>query len=93
MVDSNALIASSCIVRSNQKQQNSFTITGTGGLPNRPGDLLVSNYATGSVRNVTNSNQSSSINAGIWKKGDPIIEPQGVYRTTSGQLVLSRECW
>ncbi|KYC37919.1 hypothetical protein WA1_05325 [Scytonema hofmannii PCC 7110] len=92
LVDSNALIASSCIVRSNQKQQNSFTITGTGGLPNRPGDLLVSNYATGSVRNVTYSNQSSSINAGIWKKGDPIIEPQGVYRTTSGQIVLSREC-
>ncbi|KYC39470.1 hypothetical protein WA1_32645 [Scytonema hofmannii PCC 7110] len=92
LVDSNALIASSCIVRSNQKQQNSFTITGTGGLPNRPGDLLVSNYATGSVRNVTYSNQSSSINSGIWKKGDPIIEPQGVYRTTSGQIVLSREC-
>ncbi|MUG94788.1 hypothetical protein F7734_21420 [Scytonema sp. UIC 10036] len=52
----------------------------------------MSNYATGSVRNVIPSNQSSPINRAIWKKGDPIVEAQGVYRTASGQLILSREC-
>ncbi|GAA6618208.1 hypothetical protein NUACC26_040190 [Scytonema sp. NUACC26] len=56
------------------------------------GDVSVPNYATGSIRNVTPSNQFSPINREIWKKGDPIIEAQGVYRTASGQLILSREC-
>ncbi|MEN9520088.1 MAG: hypothetical protein RLZZ381_2676, partial [Cyanobacteriota bacterium] len=27
-----------------------------------------------------------------WKKGDPIIEPTGVYRLPNGELVMSREC-
>jgi large exoprotein involved in heme utilization and adhesion len=27
-----------------------------------------------------------------WQKGDPIVEPQGVYRLPNGKLVLSREC-
>ncbi len=85
-IDTNTLIANSCIVRS-QKKQGSFTITGTGGLPHRPGEASMSNYSTGDVRNVTNENISR-----LWKKGDPIIEPQGVYRLSNGQLVMSREC-
>ncbi|KYC35230.1 hypothetical protein WA1_08715 [Scytonema hofmannii PCC 7110] len=47
----------------------------------------VSNYPTGDVRNVTTENTSH-----LWKKGDPIIEPQGVYRLSDGKLVMSREC-
>ncbi len=86
-IDTNALLANSCIVRSQEKQQSSFTITGTGGLPNRPGDPSMSNYSTGDVRNITNENTSLH-----WKKGDPIIEPQGVYRLSDGKLVMSREC-
>jgi large exoprotein involved in heme utilization and adhesion len=27
-----------------------------------------------------------------WQKGDPIVEPQGVYRLPNGKLVMSREC-
>ncbi|MUL37185.1 hypothetical protein [Gloeocapsopsis dulcis] len=27
-----------------------------------------------------------------WYIGDPIVEPQGVYRLPNGQLVLSCEC-
>ncbi len=87
VIDTNALLASSCIVRSQEKQQSSFTITGTGGLPNRPGDASISNYSTGDVRNIINENTSPH-----WKKGDPIIEPQGVYRLSDGKLVMSREC-
>ncbi|MFL9456160.1 MULTISPECIES: two-partner secretion domain-containing protein [Nostocales] len=85
-IDTNTLIANSCIARSS-KQEGSFTITGTGGLPNRPGEAMASNYPTGDVQSVTNS---SAVNS--WKKGDPIIEPQGVYRLTNGNLVMSREC-
>ncbi|KAF3889333.1 beta strand repeat-containing protein [Tolypothrix bouteillei VB521301_2] len=86
-IDTNTLIANSCIVRSQTKQQGSFIITGAGGLPNRPSEASVSNYSTGDVRNVIDEKTSR-----LWKKGDPIIEPQGVYRLSNGRLVMSREC-
>ncbi len=85
-IDTSAIIANSCIARSNKRQENSFTITGSGALPaNRPGDVLVSTYTTGKVRGVETTPRP-------WKKGDPIIEPQGLYRLNNGQLLLSREC-
>ncbi|MFN6562101.1 MAG: beta strand repeat-containing protein [Nostoc sp. ChiSLP01] len=84
-IDTNALIANSCISRGIKRQQNSFTITGSGGFStSRPG-VLVSNYTTGEVRGVETTSPP-------WKKGDQIIEPQGLYRTDNGQLLLSREC-
>ncbi|KYC35841.1 hypothetical protein WA1_05585 [Scytonema hofmannii PCC 7110] len=86
-IDTNALIANSCIARNSNKLEGSFTITGLGGLPNRPGDVSISTYSTGDVRSVTRDSASN-----LWQKGDPIIEPQGVYKLASGQLVLSREC-
>lgn len=39
----------------------------------------------GEVRNVEPTSRT-------WKKGDAIVEAQGVYRLADGQLVLSREC-
>ncbi|BAY60267.1 filamentous hemagglutinin outer membrane protein [Calothrix brevissima NIES-22] len=84
VIDTNALIASSCIARGTRRQENSFIITGSGALPaNRPG-VLISNYTTGEVR--------STPTARAWKKGDPIIEAQGFYRLGNGKLLLSREC-
>ena len=84
-IDTDAIIANSCISRSNQRQENSFKITGSGALPsNRPGNVLVSNYTTGEVRNIDEPR--------AWKKGDRIIEPQGLYRLKNGELLLSREC-
>ena len=84
VIDTNALIANSCISRS-AKQQGTFLITGSGALRNSPGDGLISIYSTGEVRNVEPISRT-------WKKGDAIIEPQGVYRLADGRLVLSREC-
>ncbi|WP_336884929.1 hypothetical protein [Nostoc punctiforme] len=85
VIDTNALIANSCISRGIKRQENSFTITGSGALtPNRPG-VSVSTYTTGEVRGVETTSR-------LWKKGDPIIEPQGLYRLNNGQLLLSREC-
>ncbi|MCW5313204.1 filamentous hemagglutinin N-terminal domain-containing protein [Nostoc sp. KVJ3] len=84
-IDTNALIANSCISRGTKRQENSFTITGSGALPtNRPG-VLVSTYPTGEVRGIKTISRP-------WKKGDPIIEPQGLYRLPNGQLILSRSC-
>ncbi|BAT54355.1 unknown protein [Nostoc sp. NIES-3756] len=85
-IDTNALIANSCIARS-PKQEGSFIISGTGGLPTRPGEVAGSSYPTGDVQSVTNSSA-----AGTWKKGDRIVEPQGVYKLANGDLVMSREC-
>jgi filamentous hemagglutinin family protein len=86
-INSNALIANSCIARANRRQEGSFIITGSDALPYRLGDNSVSNYATGRVRSVANENASRP-----WRKGDPIVEPQGVYRLADGRLVMSREC-
>ncbi|GAA6620142.1 beta strand repeat-containing protein [Scytonema sp. NUACC26] len=86
-IDTNALIANSCIARSRSKLEGKFTITGSGGLPNRPGDVFISSYTTGDIRNVTVDSRSR-----LWQKGDPIVEPSGVYRLPSGKLILSREC-
>ncbi|MBN4005476.1 filamentous hemagglutinin N-terminal domain-containing protein [Nostoc sp. LPT] len=84
IIDTNALIANSCIVRSS-KQKGTFFITGSGALRSSPGDGLISIYSTGEVRNVEPTSQT-------WKKGDAIVEPQGLYRLADGRLVLSREC-
>ncbi|MBV6627722.1 MAG: S-layer family protein [Rivularia sp. (in: Bacteria)] len=85
-IDTDAIIANSCIARGNKRQENSFQITGAGALPsNRPGNVLVSEYITGEVRNIDSFNQA-------WKKGDAIVEPQGLYRMKNGELLLSREC-
>ncbi|MEM6402789.1 MAG: hypothetical protein AAF757_21600, partial [Cyanobacteria bacterium P01_D01_bin.116] len=84
-IDTNALIANSCIARSSKRQENSFTITGSGSLRNSPVDGFVSRFSTGDVRNV---GQISS----PWKKGDPIVEATGIYRLADGSLILGRGC-
>ncbi|MEH2237478.1 MAG: S-layer family protein [Nostoc sp.] len=85
VIDTNALIANSCISRASKRQENSFTITGSGALRYSPGKGFISPYTTGDVRSVEPTSRP-------WKKGDPIIEPQGVYRLPNGQLILSRGC-
>ncbi|AFY55534.1 filamentous hemagglutinin family N-terminal domain protein [Rivularia sp. PCC 7116] len=84
-IDTNALIANSCISRSTKRQENSFTITGSGGLRKSPGDELVSQYSTGEVRSVEPTSRT-------WKKGDRIVEPTGVYQLSDGKILLSRGC-
>ena len=85
-IDTNALIANSCIARSRQ-QESTFNITGAGGLPQRPGHTAASDYSTGEVQNLSDKIQSAE-----WKPGEPFLEPQGVYELPSGKLILSREC-
>ena len=87
IVDTDNLIANSCVVP-NRSQTGTFIITGSGGLPVRPGDVSSSTYSTGEVRTLEGKENSN----GSWQPENSIIEPQGVYRLPSGKLVLSREC-
>ncbi|MBF2015491.1 MAG: filamentous hemagglutinin N-terminal domain-containing protein [Rivularia sp. T60_A2020_040] len=88
-IDSEALIASSCVVRSRERN-GTFFITGSQGFPYRPGDAVPSVYSTIGVQSVPNSISEKPRRR--WKIGDPIVEPSGVYRLENGQRILSREC-
>jgi large exoprotein involved in heme utilization and adhesion len=93
ILDTDSLIAGSCIVRRNQPTRGSFTITGSGGLPQRPGDAQMSTFPTVDIETLPSDDTPSNTNPNRpWQKGDPIVEPQGVYRLPNGKLVLSREC-
>jgi filamentous hemagglutinin family protein len=83
-INTDELVANSCVSPVGDRQQGKFIITGGQSLPVRPGDGIPSKYPTGEVRNVP---EHSS-----WRSGDPIVEPQGAYRLANGKLVLSREC-
>jgi filamentous hemagglutinin family protein len=85
-IDTDNLLANSCVVR-NQEQVGTFIITGPGGLPQRPGDNAPSAYPTAPVRSIPDEANDQS-----WQPGDPIVEPQGVYQLADGRMVLSREC-
>jgi large exoprotein involved in heme utilization and adhesion len=92
-INTDSLLANSCIVRRNQPTRGSFTITGAGGLPQRPGDAQMSSFPTVDVATLPSERtQSNPHPHRAWQKGDPIIEPQGVYQLPNGKLVLSREC-
>ncbi|MBR8840996.1 MAG: S-layer family protein, partial [Stigonema ocellatum SAG 48.90 = DSM 106950] len=93
LVNVENLIANSCIARTKQKQGGTFFITGADGFPNRPGNVSVSSYPTGEVRSLPARDKGYRVSTSRpWRKGDPIVEPQGVYQLPNGHLVLSREC-
>ncbi|PSB32986.1 beta strand repeat-containing protein [Chlorogloea sp. CCALA 695] len=92
-LNTDSILANSCIVRRNQPTMGSFTITGTGGLPQRPGDAQISSFPTVDMATLPSDITTSNTHPNrSWQKGDPIIEPQGVYRLPNRKLVLSREC-
>jgi filamentous hemagglutinin family protein len=88
-LNTNDLIASSCIAR-RDRQTGSLTITGNDSLPtlSQSDDAA---YPTGTVQTIPSLSFDDRNNR-PWKKGDPIIEPTGVYRLPNGELVMSHEC-
>ncbi|MGL6337696.1 MAG: hypothetical protein ACRC80_00990, partial [Waterburya sp.] len=83
------VVSNTCVVP-NQEQSGTFVVTGTGGLAVRPNDAAVSNYGTGDVRSLPQKQVTSTEEN--WQPGEPIVEPEGMYRLSNGQLVLSRKC-
>ena len=94
LVDSSELIANSCIARGSRQEENSFVITGTGGLPPRPGDGLTSPYPTGTVRSIPTS--SASIDAGKTHNSTtstpaPLVEAKGWMYGANGEIILTAQ--
>ncbi|MEQ9548702.1 MAG: hypothetical protein RIM23_03645, partial [Coleofasciculus sp. G3-WIS-01] len=63
-IDTDKLIAESCIARRHEPQRGSFFITGTGGIPFRPGDLYDTPYQTGTVRSIPSEGDGEAGGAG-----------------------------
>ena len=78
ITDTAALTAGSCIARADDSLGD-FVVTGSGGLPQRPGDSGISAYPTGTVRTLTEPTAT-------------LQEPDGVYQLPNGRLVLSHAC-
>jgi filamentous hemagglutinin family protein len=89
LVDTNALIANSCIARTSR--QGRFTITGTGGVAAQPDDLANSSFPTYEL--VPDTARSQTITPSSTLRSDEAIaEPDSVYRLANGEVVLGRSC-
>jgi large exoprotein involved in heme utilization and adhesion len=86
VVDTEQLIAGSCIART--EQGGSFIVSGSGGLPDRPGDAFLPPYATGDIRALPDS----EIDGATSEEAEDIVEPQGVFQLSDGRIVISRIC-
>jgi filamentous hemagglutinin family protein len=89
LVDTNALIANSCIARTSR--QGRFTITGTGGVAAQPDDLANSSFPTYELVPDTARSQTTAPSSTLRSDG-AITEPDGVYRLANGEVVLGRSC-
>jgi filamentous hemagglutinin family protein len=83
LVDSDALVANSCIAR-NGGTTGTFTLTSGNRLPQSPNEFQVSVYPLGIVEPV--SSDAATVTPGI------ISEPQSVYQLSDGRLIMSRDC-
>ena len=97
-----AIVSNSCLTRRNVTQ-GSFVVTGSGGLPENPENLLVAEYPASTIQSVPNSNSlnsnsliNSSINPPLknaqkdqqgWQLGDAIMELRGLVRTQNGEVL------
>ena len=80
LINTDNLLASSCVVP-NQQKAGTFILTGPDGLPSSPNDNFTSPYPTGTIETIPESSPPSKID-----------EPQGFYRLDDGKRVLSTKC-
>ncbi|PSF35519.1 hypothetical protein C7H19_16015 [Aphanothece hegewaldii CCALA 016] len=81
LINTENLIASSCVIP-NQQKAGTFILTGPDGLPTRPNNNLTSPYPTGTIETIPTPSPSPKID-----------EPQGFYRLNDGTIVLSKKCY
>lgn len=85
-IDTNTLIANSCLARSKRKQ-GSFTLVGGGGFAYTPADVPSAVYPTSEVKSAPPSPTANSLD-----HIQEAIEPLGVYQLENGEMILGREC-
>jgi large exoprotein involved in heme utilization and adhesion len=95
-IDTEQAIASSCLARRNV-EQGSFTVTGTGGLPQNPYEAISGQYQLSTVQGLQPLPQQQasspipnpqSLPPTAWKLGDPIQEAQGMTVTPDGRIIV-----
>lgn len=88
LVDPSRLLANRCPARG--ETGSSFYITGRGGIPERPGDLPISSYATGTVRSLPSSSQTSApaVSPVASEPAPRIVEAQGWIKKPNGDIYL-----
>lgn len=84
LADSGTLLSRSCLV-ANSGSKGQFLITGSGGLPVRPGDIPISYYFLEDI------DSAEPTFANSWDYGDPIEEATGIYEF-DGRLVMMQQC-
>jgi filamentous hemagglutinin family protein len=91
VVDTQQLIAGSCIART--EQGSSFIVSGSGGLPERPSTTFIAPFPTGEIRPLADDNAAGGADSPApWQPGDPIVEPEGLFQLPDGRLVVSQLC-
>jgi len=86
-IDTDRLLANTCLARAQQPGQ--FTITGTDGLPQSPSNATQSAYPTGAIQPIP---ETESRRDRPWQMGDAIVEPQSIYRLPDGSLAMKTGC-
>ena len=94
LIDTNKLLANSCIESRRRQTRGRFIVTGNGGLAPRPGDQMHSDYPTGSVsalpsKEIEESGNRNSPQTANWKLGDPVEEAQELALTPDGRIIAS----
>ncbi|MGC8712365.1 MAG: hypothetical protein ACP5RH_08235 [Leptodesmis sp.] len=82
-VDTDSLIANSCIVQ--RSHQGSLVITGAGGIPTQPDDLASVPFSTYELAPLPADRSSTVANPAI-------AEADGIYRLSAGEIFLGLRC-
>jgi len=93
LVNIDEVIANSCLGRRNV-EQNSFVVTGTGGLAPTPYNALTSQYTITEIKPIqpgvgAADRDPSMATTAPWKIGDPIVEARALVRTADGRILLT----
>ena len=79
LVDTEALVTSACITE-RQNDTSTFTVRGSDRTPLSPTDPLSNNYSLGAVQTIPET------------QGQTIQEPEAIYQTADGRLLMSHRC-
>ncbi|MGB7249607.1 MAG: filamentous hemagglutinin N-terminal domain-containing protein [Phormidesmis sp.] len=83
LIDSDVLVATSCITRRSAQADN-FIVGNSAGLPEQPNMISATDFSTGAVQTVPAE--------AAWQNNQLIVEPDAVYQLADGRLVMSRYC-